>query len=275
MTAIDTMRRAVLSLAATLAASGLAATAVHADPAVLRELAPNGVLRVAIGISSVPSVFSAVRDAASNEPRGVTVELGTELAKKLGVRAEFVTYPTSGALIQAAASGAWSVAFVPVDEERKKAVDFGPAYVLTTSTYLVPPGSAIRKIEEIDRAGVRVVGIDGSTTIAGAKRSLKAATVTPAANADEAMTMLRAGKADALAMGQTSLVGIAARIPGARVLDGHFFATSTAIAVPKGRAAALAYVSAFIEEAKAAGIVRRALDKAGFKDVAVAPAGAR
>jgi polar amino acid transport system substrate-binding protein len=47
------------------------------------------------------------------------------------------------------------------------------------------------------------------------------------------------------------------------------------VAVPKNRPAALAYVTDFIETAKATGVVRRAFDKAGFKDAVVAPAASR
>ena len=64
-------------------------------------------------------------------------------------------------------------------------------------------------------------------------------------------------------------------MPGSRILYGHFHAAGTAVAVPKGKPAALAYVTAFIEEAKQNGLVRRALDGMGFKDSLVAPAGSR
>ena len=41
--------------------------------------------------------------------------------------------------------------------------------------------------------------------------------------------------------------------------------------VQKNRPGALAYVTTFMEDAKASGEVRRAFDSAGFKDAAVAP----
>jgi polar amino acid transport system substrate-binding protein len=92
---------------------------------------------------------------------------------------------------------------------------------------------------------------------------------------DEAMELIRTGKADALALSRSSLQGLARKLPGTRILDGHFHATSTAVAVPKNRPAALAYVSAFVEEAKASGLVRRAFDEVGLKDAVVAEPGAR
>lgn len=96
-----------------------------------------------------------------------------------------------------------------------------------------------------------------------------------ARSVDEAVEMIRAGQADALALSRDSLRGLVARLSGARILDGHFHAAGTAIAVAKNRPAALAFVSAFIEDAKASGLVRRALDEVGLKEATVAPPGVR
>jgi polar amino acid transport system substrate-binding protein len=83
--------------------------------------------------------------------------------------------------------------------------------------------------------------------------------------------MLRTGKADAFALSRDSLPPFVAQLPGSRIVDGGFQQTGIAIAVPKNRPNALAYVSAFLEQAKASGSVRRALDKAGFPNDPVAP----
>jgi hypothetical protein len=56
-----------------------------------------------------------------------------------------------------------------------------------------------------------------------------------------------------------------------QIVDGGFQKTAIAIAIPKNRPNALAYVTAFLESAKASGSVRRALDKAGFPNEPVAP----
>jgi polar amino acid transport system substrate-binding protein len=90
---------------------------------------------------------------------------------------------------------------------------------------------------------------------------------------DAAIELVQGGKADAIALGRATLGGVAAKIPGARILDGGFLNSTTAIAVNKGKPEALAYVSAFIEEAKASGLVRRAFDDIGLKDEQIAPAG--
>jgi polar amino acid transport system substrate-binding protein len=244
------------------------------DPATLRELAPTGKLRVGIGVAPVSSAFWATKDQASGQPRGVTVALGTALAQKLGIPIELQTYNSSGEVTEAGATGQWDVSFMPVDPERAQKVDFGPNYYLFVSTYLVPADSPIRTIDEIDRSGVRVVGVANTTTIRSAERALKHARVSGAKSVDEILDMLKAGQADAVALGRESLDSLVPKLPGARILDGQFHATGVAVAVPKNRPAALAYVTRFIEEAKASGIVRKALDDNGIKGP-VAPPGSR
>ena len=59
------------------------------------------------------------------------------------------------------------------------------------------------------------------------------------------------------------------------MLDGGFLNSTTSVCVPKGRPQALQYVSEFIEEAKASGLVRNALDEMGLTNSQVAPAGMR
>jgi polar amino acid transport system substrate-binding protein len=156
---------------------------------------------------------------------------------------------------------------------RKKRLDFGPAYYILESTYLVTSGSGIKTLAEVDRPNVRTVGIANTTTIRAAGRSLKSTAITAASSVDEAMEMLRSGTADAFALSRDSLAPLMAELPGSRIVDGGFQQTGIAIAVPKGRPAALAYVTDFMESAKASGVVRRALDNAGLKDEMVAPPG--
>lgn len=236
-----------------------------------KEVAPGGVLRVGIGVGPVPSAFWATRDPASGEPRGVTVDLARAMAKDLGVPLRLVAYANSGEVTAAGPKGEWDVAFMPVDEVRARMVDFGPAYYLTQSTYLAAAGSLIRTLADVDRPGVRVAGVEGTTTARRAQRSLNNNTVKTYRTADELFEAMRTGNADAIALGRESLAGMQAKLPGSRILDGHFQATGTAVAVPKGRPAALAYASQFVEQAKKDGTVRRALDAAGLRDSPVAP----
>jgi polar amino acid transport system substrate-binding protein len=251
----------------------LAACAATPDrTALLQKIAPTGKLRVGIGVGAVSSAFWATADAATGKPRGVTVDLGGELAQRLGVPLKLVIYNNSGEVTAGGPRGDWDVAFMPVDAERAKMVDLGPAYYLFESTYLVPAGSAIRSIAEVDRPGVRVVGIENTTTARSAARSLRNTKVQTVSTVDEIIERVRSGNADAVALGRESLESLALKFPGSRVLPGNFQATGVAIAVPKGRRVSLACATAFIEDAKSGGLVRRALDKAGLKDAPVAPA---
>ncbi|HWE17858.1 MAG TPA: transporter substrate-binding domain-containing protein [Hyphomicrobiaceae bacterium] len=244
------------------------------DAAAKQELASTGKVRVGIAVAPTPGAGNVARDAGSGY-RGVAVDLGTELAQKLGVPVEFVPYAHSGALTDAAASGAWDVAFIPVDAQRKQKVDFGSAHIVLQSTYLVRPGVAIATLADVDKAGVRVAGVENTATARAAAASLKTVTPTLAKNAEELFELLQSGQADAIALSRESLTQLAAKLPGSRVLDGAYLNSYVAIAVPKGRPAALAYASAFVDAAIASGSVRRALDNIGMQTSTVAPPGTK
>jgi polar amino acid transport system substrate-binding protein len=160
---------------------------------------------------------------------------------------------------------------MPVDEERKKRVAFGPNYVVIESTFMATAASGAKTVAEVDRAGMRVIGIANTTTIRAAARTLKNTTISPVPSVDDAMTALRNGKADAFALSRDSLPVYVEQIAGSCVVDGAFQKTGIAIAIPPGRPDALGYVAAFMEDAKRNGLVRRALDEAGFNDEPVAP----
>jgi polar amino acid transport system substrate-binding protein len=236
----------------------------------MKELAPTGKLRAGIVYAPAPSAFFAIKDE-DDRPRGVTVDLASELAQQLGVTPEFLVVPNSGLVADALESGAVDVAFMPVDDERKKRVDFGPNYCLIESTYMVTGASGIKTLAEVDRPKVRVVGIANTTTIRAAARALKNTKITAATSVEEAVEALRTGNADAFALSRDSLPAFAAQLPGSRIVDGGFQQTGIAIAVAKGRPSALAYVGGFLEHAKASGSVRHALDRAGFRAEPVAP----
>ena len=254
-----------------LIAGLLIAPAMADEAAAKKELTPHGKLRVAIAVGPAPSALYTVKDGAGY--RGVTIVLGTALAQKLGVPVEWVPYLATGEIQASAASGAWDVSFMPVDEERKKFVDFGNAYHLLQSTYLVAPGSPIKSVAAANAPGVRIAGVAGTATFRASSKASPQATHLTFAGVDAAVAAMRAGQADAIALSRESLTGLAPKIPGSRVLDGGFLNSTTAVAVPKGHAEALAYVGAFIEDAKASGMVRRALDDMGLTRSQVAPAG--
>jgi len=236
-----------------------------------KELAATGKLRVGVVFAPTASTFFVVKDA-DGSPRGVTVDLGNALAEKLGIPAEFLVVPNSGQVTDALEKAAIDVAFMPVDDERRKRVDFGPAYFLVESTCLVLGSSSFKTNRDLDQPGVRVAGIANTTTIRSAARVLTSATIVAAPSVGDAIEMLRDGRVEAFALSRDSLRPYQAQLPGSRILEGHLQTTGIAIAVPKNRPAALAYAGAFLEEAKASGAVRRAFDRAGLEAEAVAPA---
>ena len=258
-----------LGLCGALLVAVLATGGAKAQEATVKELIPTGKL---FGVAFAPkmSALFVVKDLGGS-PRGVTADLGNELAQRLGVPIEFMVAPNTGVLTDALASATIDVAFMPVDEERKKRLDFGPAYCLVESTYMVTAASGIRTLAEVDRPGVRVVGIANTTTIRAAGRSLINTVPIAVTSIDDAVAMLRAGQADAFGLGRDSLSPFVAEFPGSHIVDGGFQRTGIAIAVPKGHPEALAYVTKFIEDAKASGSVRRAMDRAGMAHLAVAP----
>ena len=241
--------------------------------AALHELAPTGTLRFGVVTAPERTSFFVVKDAAG-QPQGVAADLAREFARRAGVPLEFLVAPNSGLVTDALSSGAIDAAFMPVDEERSKRVDFGPVYFVFENTYLVRAGCDIGSIADVDRPGVRVIGIAGTTTIRSAGRLLQKTAIAATDSVDAALALLASGAANAFALTHDALAPLAARVPGARILEGAFHRTGIGIAVPKNRPEALAYATAFMEEAKASGIVRKAFDAAGLAGLAVAPAAA-
>jgi polar amino acid transport system substrate-binding protein len=255
-----------------LIAMAIAAGAAASDASVARlQLASTGKLRIGVVFAPTASTFFVVKDPGGR-PRGVTVDLGDALARQLNVPVDYFVAPNSGEVTDALEKGAIDLAFMPADEERRKRIDFGPAYFLVESTCLVAGSSTFKTNRDLDRAGVRVAGIANTTTIRSAARVLPSATVVAVSSVAEAMEMLRTGRADAFALSRDSLPPYQAQLPGSRILDGHLQTTGVAIAVPKNRPAALAYATTFIEDAKASGLVRQAFERAGLGSEAVAPA---
>ncbi len=243
-----------------------------ADATVAKQLIPTGKLRVAVAVAPAPSAQFVIKDE-SGAYRGVAILLGQALAKKLGVPAELIVHNGSGEVQNSASSGSWDVAFMPVDDERKKFVDFGNAYHILQSTYLVRSGAKFATVEGANAPGVRIGGVANTATFRTSSRTAPQAIHVAFEKADQAVAELRGGKLDAIAFSRESLTGLQAKVPGSRILDGGFMNSTTSVALPKGKPDALIYVSEFIEEAKASGLVRQAFDEMGLKSSQVAPAG--
>lgn len=270
-----------LAIAVSFAASGAGAAedlagddlAGDSLAGVRAELAPTGIIRVAIGIGPARSGFYGIEDPQSGEYRGVTIDLATALGEQLGVPISFIRHDRSGEIQLSAGDGVWDLTFMPVDEARKAVVDFGSAYHLLQSTYLVAPSSSIMSVVQANREGFRIAGVSDTATFRASNAASTLATHIALDGPDDAIELMLAGGADAIALGRESLHGIADRIPGSRVLDDAFLNSSTAVAVPKGNPAALRFVTSFVEEAKETGFVRQSFDRNGLENSIVAPLG--
>jgi polar amino acid transport system substrate-binding protein len=237
-------------------------------PAVRADLASTGKLRAGINYGNF---ILATKDPASGESRGVAVDLMQELGRRLGVPVEIIAYDSVGAMVDAAKTGAWDIAFLGSEPAREAVISFTAAYLEIEATYLVPTGSPLRAAADVDREGVRVAAPTRANYELFLTRSLQRAKLVSAPNAGAAFDLLVKGQVDALAGLKQGLMGLAAKLPGSRMLDGRFMAVQQSIGVPKGREAGLAYLRGFVEDAKASGLVGRAIEKTGAHGVSVAP----
>jgi polar amino acid transport system substrate-binding protein len=260
---------AVVTAAILAGLAGCAGTPPAASPAVRAELAPAGALRVAV-FTGNPVI--GTRDKATGQVTGTTAVLGRELAARSGVPADIREYTAIAKLMEDAKTGAWDVAVVAIDPARRNVIDYAPPHIVVDLTYLVAPGAPIRSVADADRAGVRIAAARGAATTLFLERTLKNATVVTAENEPAAFALVREGKAQAYAQNRYMLLGLAQGLPGAHVVGDRFSAAELALALPKGRPAALRYVSDFVESAKRSGSVARAIEGAGLQGVAVAPA---
>jgi polar amino acid transport system substrate-binding protein len=236
-------------------------------PAVRSDLVPTGTLRAGINTGNA---ILARRDAGGAW-RGVAIDLTRELAQRLGVPHEMVLYDTVGAMVDAAKTGAWDVAFLGSEPAREAVISFTAAYLEIEATYLVAGASALRNAAEVDREGIRVAAPARANYELYLTRTLKRAELVRADGADAAFDLLTGGKVDALAGLKQALIGLNEKMAGSRLLDGRFMAVQQSIGVPKGRDTALAFLRGFVEDAKASGLVARAIEQTGARGVSVAP----
>jgi polar amino acid transport system substrate-binding protein len=229
------------------------------------EIAPTGKLRVAIGISAAGGAFWSNK-TQSGGYAGVPVDLGKEMAAQLGVAVEYVAYPNSGQITDAAAKGDWDVTFLPQDPERETKMSFGPIYEVADATYIVKAGSPITDFATLDQPGVKVAAVNNTTTMRGAQAHLKNAKITGYQTYDEIFNLLKNGEIDAFALSRDQLNAMAKKIPGTKVLDETFKKTVTAVAVPLNHPQSLAFVKKFMTDAVSNGTLRKAYDNNGLKD---------
>jgi polar amino acid transport system substrate-binding protein len=228
------------------------------------EIAPTGKLRVAIGISAAGGAFWCNK-TESGGYTGVPVDLGKDMAAQLGVPVEYIAYPNSGKITEAASTGAWDLTFLPQDAQRETKMSFGPIYEVADATYIIKAGSPIKDFATLDQPGIKVAAVDGTTTMRGAQAHLKNAKVTGYQTHDEIFGLLKNGEIDAFALSRDQLNDMAKKIPGTKVLDETFKKTVTAVAVPLNHPQSLAFAKKFMADAIANGTMRKAYDDNGLK----------
>jgi len=258
-----------LAIGAALAGFLLACSTERMPPsAVVADLAPTGKLRAAINFANP---VLAARDAATGEPRGVSVDLARELARQLGVPLELVPYARAGLVVEAAKSGAWDVAFIAIDPERALEIGYTAPYVVIEGVYMVRQDSPIRSNTEVDREGTRVaVGKDSAYDLF-LKRELKRATIVQAPSSPAVTDVFVQQKLDVAAGVKQQMEADARRIGGMRLLEDRFMVINQAMATPKGHDEGLRYLREFVERMKASGFVAAALARQGIEGASVAP----
>lgn len=238
-------------------------------PEAKAALAPAGKLRIAF-LSTAP--IYATKDSATGELKGVAPDLGKELARRVGSPYEPVGYAAVPAMIAGAKSGEWDVALMGINAERATVIDFSSPFMEVEQGYLVRAGAPIGGIPDIDKAGIRIGVLEKGGADAYLSGALKNAELVRAKSNAELYAVFGSGKVDVVAATKTSLFAEAQKHPGSRVLDGRLLVEPIGMGVPKGRdPRATALVGEFVEEAKAGGLVKSAIDRAGLRGVVVAP----
>ena len=230
------------------------------DAVAKKELGPDGRLRVAV-FTGNPVI--GIRDKATQELRGTTALLGRELAQQSDLPVQLLEYTSVAKMVEDARIGAWDIAVVAFDPARRNVLDFAPPHLSVDLTYLVAPGSNIKSVADADRKGVNITAARGAATALYLERNLKQAALTAAENEPAAFNLIKQGKAEAYAQNRYMLLDLAAGLPGARVLDD--------IVLPKGRPAALAYVTSWVRHARASGLIERSIERSGLRGVNVVP----
>jgi polar amino acid transport system substrate-binding protein len=238
-----------------------------APDAVVAELAPSGKLRAAINFGNAV----LARREAGGEPGGITVDLARELARRLRVPVEFVLYEQAGQVFKALDDNGWDVCFLAIEPARAARIGFTAPYILIEGAYLVVDASLLHGAREVDRAGTRVAVVAGSAYDLFLSRELEHASLVRVASAAEVIELLRVDRADVVAGVKPQLAADARRLPGLRLLPEPFMSIRQAMGTPRERAAAVAYLTDFVEEMKRSGFVSEAFARNRIEGASVAP----
>ena len=235
----------------------------------ITQFTPTGKLRAAINFGNP---ILANKDAATGQPVGVSIDLATELARRLGMPLEIITFNAAGKVVEAVKAGTVDIAFVAIDPVRGADMHYSAAYVIIEGAYMVKNDSPIRSNSEVDRAGQRIsVGL-GSAYDLYLTREIKNASLVRAATSAQVTDQMLAQNLEVAAGVKQQLQMDARRVAGLRLIDGRFMVINQAMGMPRGRDAAHAYLKTYVEEMKATGYIATALVRHKIEGAAVAPA---
>ncbi|MEZ0300996.1 MAG: transporter substrate-binding domain-containing protein [Hyphomicrobiaceae bacterium] len=235
---------------------------------VISQLAPTGVLRAGINLSNFLLVTGK---SPTGDPVGVSPDMAAEIAQRLGVPVKYAPFKTPGELADAADAGAWDIGLIGAEPQRAEKIAFTAAYCEIEATYMVPAGSPLKTIADVDKPGVKIAVTGRAAYGLWLDRNIKAATLVRTDSLDSAYEKFVADKLDALAGLRPRLITDVKKLPGARILDGQFTAVQQAIGTARKNTAGAAWLRTFAEEAKASGLVARLIERHKVVGLSVAP----
>ena len=241
------------------------------NPDLVSELAPGGTLRAGINLANFLLVTGRSPDG---DPEGVAPDMAAEIARRLGVPITYVPFDTPSELAEAATGDVWDIGLIGAEPARAETIAFTAAYTEIEATYLVPAGSALGAVEDVDREGVRIAVARGSAYDLFLSRNLERAELVRASGLDGSFDLFAEERLDALAGLRPRLLSDVERLPGARILDGRFTAVQQAVGTPRPRERGAAFLRDVVEDAKASGLVQRLIDRHGVRGLSVAAAAA-
>jgi polar amino acid transport system substrate-binding protein len=209
----------------------------------------------------------------TGELKSAWVETARALATRIGVELVLLERPTPPKVVECLKGGECDVVFLQFDERAANVGDFSSPFVQFEYTLLVPAGSPIQTFPDADRVGARIAVVRNHASTLTLSPILKHAELVYAETPDLTFDLLRTGHADVMASTRNHLLEISDKLPNSRVLEDRYGVNLNRIVVPKGRTEWLSYVNDFVEEAKASGLMQKAIDRAGPRGVTVAPAG--
>ena len=237
-------------------------------PAAKAELTPTGKLRAGINFQNM----LLTTRGPDGQQGGVAVEFARELARRLEVPLDIISYESAGGLADSVSTGAWDISVLGIEPQRAEQITFATPLTEIEATYLVPAGSPLRSVAEVDRPGIRIASAAKSAYDLYLSRTIKQAKLVQIQGIEAAQEHFVREKLEVLAGLKPGLLEFAPTLPGSRILDGNFYVVRHTVGTPKGRNAADAYLRDLVEDVKASGLVAQWIERSGVKGLSVAPA---